>query len=88
MDEPQARAPGRFEAAYQAGGAPWEIGRLVLALLKQDYYEMNGMRVKPPSAAQLLADIDGRSVPAGEIERLRGSIRVADDSLLRLVVAT
>ena len=52
--------------------------RLLLAMLKRDYYETNGMKVSPPSAAELLNDLAGKTIDYSEIEHLRKSVKVSD----------
>ncbi len=50
--------------------------RLLLAMLKRDYYEINGMKVNPPTATELLNDLYGKTIDANEIEHLRKSVKV------------
>ena len=54
---------------------------LLLAMLKRDYYEANGMRVPPPGAGQLLAAIGGASVDRNELVRLMECAQVANPEL-------
>jgi tetratricopeptide (TPR) repeat protein len=56
--------------------------KLLLALLKKDYYEMNGMRIKPPTAAELLEEISGREISRNEFERLKEAVQVGDESCM------
>ncbi|NOQ23197.1 MAG: hypothetical protein GQ565_11190 [Candidatus Aegiribacteria sp.] len=62
--------------------------KLLLAMLKRDYFETNGMRVPPPNAAKLLAEIDGNKIDKNEVDRLRESVKVSrqDDYLRKLLV--
>jgi tetratricopeptide (TPR) repeat protein len=55
--------------------------KLLLAMLKRDYYETNGMRVNPPSVDALLSDIGNRNIDELEISRLRDSVRIGDESI-------
>ena len=62
--------------------------KLLLAMLKKDYYEANGMRVPSPNAAKLLAEIEGNQIDKNEVDRLRESVIVSrqDDYLRKLLV--
>ena len=51
--------------------------RLLLAMLKRDYYEKNGMKVPPPSAEGLLQDISGKTIDDVEHEHLIKSVKVS-----------
>jgi len=51
--------------------------KLLSAMLKRDYYETNGMKVPPPNASQILAELDGRAINKNEIKRLRECVKVA-----------
>ncbi len=51
---------------------------LLLAMLKRDYYETNGMKVKPPTDQELLDSLSGKSIDPNEIEHLRRSVKVSD----------
>ena len=51
--------------------------RLLLAMLKRDYYEENGMKVPPPTAAELLSDLNRQAIDRNEIEHLIKSVKVA-----------
>lgn len=53
--------------------------KLLLAMFKRDYYETNGMKVPPPSAAELLMSIDGRQINRNELEHLKSSVKVGKD---------
>jgi len=50
--------------------------KLLLALLKEDYFDGNGMRVNPPSATELRADIQGKEVNETELQMMRRCVRV------------
>lgn len=51
--------------------------RLLFAMLKRDYYEANGMKVPPPSAAELLRDLSGKSIDENEVRQLMQSVKVS-----------
>ena len=51
--------------------------RLLLAMLKRDYYETNGLKVPPPSAEELLSSLYGQTVDKDEIKHLMKSVRVS-----------
>ena len=51
--------------------------RLLLAMLKRDYYEENGMKVPPPSAEELLSGLYGETVYKDEIKYLIKCVKVA-----------
>lgn len=53
--------------------------KLLLSMLKRDYYETNGMKVPPPSAAQLLADLEGQQINRSEIDHLRAAVKVGKE---------
>lgn len=50
--------------------------KLLLAMLKRDYYETNGMKVPPPTASDLLRQTMGVQVATGEIDYLKNSVKV------------
>jgi tetratricopeptide (TPR) repeat protein len=52
--------------------------KLLLAMLKRDYYEMNGMKVPPPSASYLIMKITDSRIDVKEIERIKESAKVAN----------
>ncbi len=56
--------------------------KLLLALIKSDYYEENGLMVNAPTMPDILAEIDGVPVNKNEIERLRQCVLVEDESYL------
>ncbi len=60
------------------GKAP--LYKLLLAMLKRDYYETNGMMVMPPDAEELLIDIAGQQIDKNEVERLLDCAKVADQN--------
>ncbi len=55
------------------------IYKLFLACVKGDYYESNGLLVRPPTTDQLLSEISGSRVEKAEIERLRQSVLIRDN---------
>lgn len=59
--------------------------KLLLAMIKRDYYETNGMRVTPPSAGELLEEITGSSIDEKEIARLRESVRIGDENMFNFL---
>ncbi len=63
--------------------------KILLAMLKRDYYAANGMKVPPPSYDNLLSAVNGHAVNRSEIERLTDSVKVGDpDDFLRNVIVT
>ena len=61
------------------------VGKLLLALLKTDYFEANGMRVGEPSSAALTSEIGGKEVNRTEMETLRKCVRIGDVSCFDIV---
>lgn len=53
--------------------------RLLLSMLKRDYYETNGMKVPPPDAEQLLLDLKGCQINSTEIGHLKASVKVGKE---------
>ncbi|MYB94693.1 hypothetical protein F4167_11975 [Candidatus Poribacteria bacterium] len=51
--------------------------RLLLAMLKRDYYEVNGMKVSPPNAAELLKDLYLKEIDEEEAKYLEKSVKVS-----------
>ena len=52
--------------------------RLLLAMLKRDFYEKNGLKVTPPNAAELLSDLAGETIDEDEVDRLRRYVKVSE----------
>ena len=52
--------------------------RLLLAMLKRDYYETNGLKVPPPNATELLSGLVGETIDEDEVDYLRRCVRVAN----------
>jgi tetratricopeptide (TPR) repeat protein len=52
--------------------------KLLFAMLKKDYYEVNGMRVPPPDANQLMKEIADSRIDENEMKRLRECVKVAN----------
>lgn len=52
--------------------------KLLLAMVKRDYYETNGMRVGPPTADTLLGELTDKIIVRSEIDRLLTSAKVAN----------
>ena len=52
--------------------------KLLLAMIKRDYYETNGMKVSPPAAEELLAEIKGKQIGKNELKQLRRSVKVSE----------
>lgn len=50
--------------------------KLLLAMLKRDYYETNGMTMPPPKTEGLLRDISGSEISKNEIDRLNDAVKV------------
>ena len=59
--------------------------KLLLAMLKRDYYEMNGMRVSVPSTDDLLEEIRNCEIDTHELGRLKNSVRVEDDAMFSVL---
>jgi len=55
--------------------------KLLLAMLKRDYFEMNGLKVQPPCFSDILNNIQGSEISKKEIERLFDSIKVGSQQL-------
>lgn len=53
--------------------------KVLLALIKKDYYEANSLRVTPPSCDQIMAEIKGRKVSSLEMNRLFKCVLVRTD---------
>jgi tetratricopeptide (TPR) repeat protein len=53
--------------------------KLLLAMLKRDYYETNGLKVSTPIARQLLDDIEGQQIARSEIEHLKATVKVGKE---------
>ena len=52
--------------------------KVLLAMLKRDYYQTNGMRVSPPNASELLLEAAECSVDRYEAVKLSETVKVAD----------
>ena len=52
--------------------------RLLLAMLKRDYYETNGLKVRPPNATELLSGLVGETIDEDEVDYLRRCVRVSN----------
>jgi tetratricopeptide (TPR) repeat protein len=52
--------------------------KLLLAMIRRDYYETNGMKIPSPNADALLAEIYGASVEKNEMNRLMETVKVAN----------
>lgn len=53
--------------------------KLLLVMLKRDYYETNGMKVPPPSIAEHVAEIEGNQINKNEIEHLKAAVKVGNE---------
>lgn len=62
--------------------------KLLLACVKRDYYETNGLRIPPPDADHLLGEIRGQSVEEAEMERLRQCVLIRDESIFAGIINT
>ena len=51
--------------------------RILLAMIKRDYYAVNGMKVPPPSAEELLSYLHGKEIDENEVRKLTQSVKVA-----------
>ena len=64
--------------------AAWQLDteapqyRLLLAMLKRDFYEKNGLKVTPPNAAELLSDLAGETIDEDEVDHLRRYVKVSE----------
>jgi len=54
--------------------------KLLLAMLKRDYYEIHGLRVPPPGVGELLSEIIGAEINKNELTRLRESVKVGKEA--------
>lgn len=62
--------------------------QLLLAMLKRDFYEANGMKVPGIPAAELLQGLQGRSISKDELNHLKTAVKVAtEDQFYGLVTA-
>ncbi len=52
--------------------------KLLLAMLKRDYYESNGMKISPPGPDDLLAELHGQDVHSSEFSRMKEAVKVED----------
>jgi hypothetical protein len=81
----EAQAIERYvEAAISLDARPSKYF-LLLALLKLDYYENNGLAVKRPSSRELVAEAKGKEIDIWEIDRLVDALALTDKELLSLV---
>jgi hypothetical protein len=54
---------------------------LLLAMVKRDYYETNGLMVPPPAMAALLSKIGDRQIARREIDQLLSSVKVTNEGV-------
>lgn len=79
----QGRRPRslRADIVKQVEADLWKVGHLLRgqepahfwffqALIKHDFYRMNGLRIKPPTVEELLADAEIAPADATELQRL------------------
>lgn len=63
--------------------------KLLLAMVKGDYYEMNGMKILGISARELLQELEGSSILKSELDHLKASIKISNEeryySILNLI---
>lgn len=52
--------------------------KLLLAMVKRDYYEMNGMKDPPPSAQDLMNEIRGSEISKSEYEQIEKAAKVGE----------
>lgn len=76
-----------LSTAIQLDG-DFPVTKILLAMLKLDYYKANGMRIAPPQPDDLLGAIAGREVNRIEWERLVQCVRVGDFSPFETVTLT
>ena len=55
--------------------------KILLAMIKRDYYETNGMKVSPPSSNQLIEEVNGIPINQTEIDRLKECTKVANQEI-------
>lgn len=53
--------------------------KLLLAMLKRDYYETNGMKVSEPNAAKLLLELQGQQIQKSELDHLKTAVKVGKE---------
>lgn len=53
--------------------------QLLLAMLKRDFYEANGMKVSGMTATQLLEGLTGRAISKDELKHLKTAVKVATE---------
>jgi tetratricopeptide (TPR) repeat protein len=61
--------------------------KLLLAMIKKDYYEANGLRILPPSTSDLLSEIQGIPIDVIEIERLEACVKITDFDFFKKNIA-
>lgn len=76
----EVREIERFVATAAQLDSESPVFKLLLAVIKGDYYENNGLSTAPPAAESLLAEIDGAQIDRSEMERLRQCVLIRDDS--------
>lgn len=54
--------------------------KLLLSMIKRDYYEINGMRFSEPSADKLLSDLRGLIINESELNYLRSVVIVGNEN--------
>lgn len=52
--------------------------KLLLAMIRKDYYLSNGMKVPPPSSSSLLEDIREFPIDSTELEHIKNAAKVAN----------
>ncbi len=53
--------------------------KVLLAIIKKDYYAMNGMKIPSPDWNELMLSVNGIETSTGEIDRLKACVVVRDD---------
>jgi len=53
--------------------------KLLLAMLKRDYYERNGMKVVPPNSTDMLSEIRGFEIARYEIDQINSAVKTANN---------
>jgi tetratricopeptide (TPR) repeat protein len=81
----EAQAIERYiETAINLDGRPAKYF-LLLALLRFDYYESNGLAVRRPSSRDLVAEARSKEADGWETERLIDALMLEDEDLLSLI---
>jgi len=58
--------------------------KLLLSMIKNDYYIFNGMKETLPSYSEILNSIDFDSLNSSEINRIKETVKVSDYGLFKI----